>query len=329
MPRMKRTLVRAALIGIIVAATPMAASGQTAPLPEGIIQPGVSISGLDVSGLSTQDAKSKVLNDLVAGRRAPLALTFRGQALQIDPDAVGYKAGVDAAVIAALQAVPVPGTPLDVPLEESITTSKLKDVLSWRAREDAVPARNATVRLGRDFRPVVTKAKVGYAIDIPKSVALLGPAFVTARPVTPYALPEKTVAPQTTSVGNVVVIVRREFKLRLYRGETRIRTYPIAVGQPAYPTPTGNYAVIVKQMHPTWFPPDSPWAAGLGPVPPGVGNPLGTRWIGTSAPAIGMHGTPVASSIGTAASHGCIRMYMADVENLYPRVQIGTPVFIR
>ncbi len=329
MPWMQRTLVRAALAGVIIATTPMAALAQTAPLPEGIIQPGVFISGLDVSGLSTQDAKRKVLNDLVAGRRAPLALTFRGQALQINPDAVGYKAAVDAAVIAALQAVPVPGIPLDVPLEESITTSKLKDVLIWRAREDAIPALNATVRLGRGFRPVVTKAKVGYVIDIPRAVALLGPAFVTAHPATPYALPEKTVAPQTTSVGSVLVLVRREFKLRLYRGETRIRTYPVAVGQPAYPTPTGNYVVIVKQMHPTWFPPDSPWAAGLGPVPPGVSNPLGTRWIGTSAPAIGMHGTPVPSSIGSAASHGCIRMYMVDVEDLYPKVQIGTPVFIR
>ena len=61
----------------------------------------------------------------------------------------------------------------------------------------------------------------------------------------------------------------------------------------------------------------------------GPGNPLGTRWIGTSAPAIGIHGTPVPSSIGTRASHGCIRMYIPDVERLYRQVEIGTRVYIR
>ena len=73
--------------------------------------------------------------------------------------------------------------------------------------------------------------------------------------------------------------------------------------------------------------PSSPWAAGLGPIPPGPGNPLGTRWIGTSAPGIGIHGTHAPSTVGTAASHGCIRMYMSDVEWLFERVRVGTPVF--
>jgi lipoprotein-anchoring transpeptidase ErfK/SrfK len=63
-------------------------------------------------------------------------------------------------------------------------------------------------------------------------------------------------------------------------------------------------------------------------VPPGVSNPLGTRWMGTSAPAIGIHGTPLPGSIGSAASHGCIRMRIPDAEYLYDRVEIGTPVII-
>ena len=71
-----------------------------------------------------------------------------------------------------------------------------------------------------------------------------------------------------------------------------------------------------------------PWAAGLEPVPPGVNNPLGTRWIGTSAPDIGFHATPMESTVGTAASHGCMRMHREDVERLYELVRIGTPVDI-
>ena len=96
---------------------------------------------------------------------------------------------------------------------------------------------------------------------------------------------------------------------------------------PAHPTPLGRYRVVMKERNPTWNPPDSPWAAGLGPVPPGPANPLGTRWIGTSASGIGIHGTPAPSTVGTAASHGCIRMYMSEVEWLFERVRIGTPVF--
>ena len=76
------------------------------------------------------------------------------------------------------------------------------------------------------------------------------------------------------------------------------------------------------------MPPNSPWAAGLEPVPPGVDNPLGTRWIGTSAPDIGFHATPQESTVGTAASHGCMRMRRVDVERLYELVRVGTAVDI-
>ena len=126
----------------------------------------------------------------------------------------------------------------------------------------------------------------------------------------------------------MIVIRRGSRRLYLYKKEQFVRSFSIAVGQPAYPTPLGRYRVISRERNPSWDPPSSPWAAGLGPIPPGPGNPLGTRWIGTSAPAIGIHGTPVPSSVGTAASHGCIRMYMSDVEWLFERVRVGTPVFI-
>ena len=70
------------------------------------------------------------------------------------------------------------------------------------------------------------------------------------------------------------------------------------------------------------------WAAGKQPIPPGPGNPLGTRWMGISAPYVGIHGTPDAASIGYSASHGCVRMLIPQVEWLFERVEVGTPVFI-
>lgn len=128
-------------------------------------------------------------------------------------------------------------------------------------------------------------------------------------------------------VGKIVVDIS-ERTLRLYRDGKVFKSYKVAVGQPAYPTPTGTYKVVNKQVDPTWMPPSSPWAKGLGPIPPGPGNPLGTRWIGTSAPAVGIHGTYADYSVGTAASHGCMRMHIKDVEELYTHVSVGMPVII-
>lgn len=116
--------------------------------------------------------------------------------------------------------------------------------------------------------------------------------------------------------------------LTVFANGKKVKTYSVAIGQAQYPTPTGSYRIITKEKNPTWNPPDSPWAKGLGPIPPGPGNPLATRWIGTSAPAIGIHGTYAGYSIGTAASHGCLRMHIPDVEELYEMVNVGMPVVI-
>ncbi len=129
-------------------------------------------------------------------------------------------------------------------------------------------------------------------------------------------------------VGRIVVDLS-EFSLRLIRDGRVVKKYRVAIGAPGYPTPTGTFEVIDMQKNPAWFPPDSPWARGLGVIPPGPGNPLGTRWIGTSAPAIGIHGTYADYSIGTAASHGCMRMHIPEVEALYEEVSLGMPVTIK
>lgn len=142
--------------------------------------------------------------------------------------------------------------------------------------------------------------------------------------------PTGTVGPRTLQamVGRIVIDLS-QFKLRLIRDGKVVKTYKVAIGQPAYPTPTGTFRVVNKQTNPTWIPPSSPWAKGLGPIPPGPGNPLGTRWIGTSADAVGIHGTYAGYSVGTPASHGCLRMHIPEVEALYDEVSVGMPVIIK
>ena len=131
------------------------------------------------------------------------------------------------------------------------------------------------------------------------------------------------------ALSGQIVVDLGDLKLYLYRDGKLVKSYSVATGQAEFPTPTGSYVVTSKVMNPTWFPPNSEWAKDAKPIPPGIENPLGTRWIGTSAPAVGIHGTPDDSSIGTYASHGCIRMHIWDVEDLFERVVIGLPVIIR
>ena len=130
--------------------------------------------------------------------------------------------------------------------------------------------------------------------------------------------------------GQIVVDIG-SLRLYLYRDGKLVKSYPVATGQPAWPTPTGSYAIVNMQMDPTWLPPNSDWARNAEPIPPGAENPLGTRWMGTSAPGVGMHGVPPSedSSIGTYASHGCIRMHNWDAVDLFGRVVLGMPVIIR
>jgi len=132
-----------------------------------------------------------------------------------------------------------------------------------------------------------------------------------------------------TATQGKLIIDKSKFQLSAYRDGKLIGVFPVAIGQPAFPSPTGTFVVTEKLKNPTWIPPNSPWAKGLEPIPPGSTNPLGTRWIGTSAPAVGIHGTPQAFTIGHAASHGCIRMRIPDVERLFNYVDVGETVVFR
>jgi lipoprotein-anchoring transpeptidase ErfK/SrfK len=148
----------------------------------------------------------------------------------------------------------------------------------------------------------------------------------------PVPIQYRTLKPAVTrrNFKPVIVIRRGSHRLYLYRGVhmRRRAIFGVAVGQPIYPTPIGKFTIVTMQRNPWWYPPDTAWAAGASPIPPGPGNPLGTRWMGLSASGVGIHGTPDAASIGYSASHGCIRMRIPDAEWLFERVEVGSTVFI-
>ena len=138
-----------------------------------------------------------------------------------------------------------------------------------------------------------------------------------------------------TSQGVTAKTIKVVLLLGNHQQQDQARTMPggsapvdHATGQPAYPTPAGRFQIVVKWVNPWWYPPASPWAAGESPTPPGPGNPLVTRWMGLSAPGVGIHGTPQPQSIGYSLSHGCIRMLIPQAEWLFDHVTVGTTVFI-
>jgi lipoprotein-anchoring transpeptidase ErfK/SrfK len=142
--------------------------------------------------------------------------------------------------------------------------------------------------------------------------------------------PRVTMADLERSSGTAIVVNRSAFRLTLYKRLKPAKTYSIAVGQIGLETPAGLYHIQNKAVNPAWSVPNSDWAGDLaGKVIPGGApdNPLKARWMGIFAGA-GIHGTDAIGSIGTAASHGCVRMRIPDVIELYDQVPVGAPVYI-
>ena len=151
----------------------------------------------------------------------------------------------------------------------------------------------------------------------------------TSRVVLPVSLTKAKIT--QANIGKAILVVRTTCYMSLYQGTTRLRIYRCAVGQPRYPMPLGLWTIIKKNPAPTWTNPYDDWSMGMPSfIGPGPNNPLGTRALYLNADGIRIHGIPVSEndSIGTQASHGCIRLVRKNVEDLYPLVPLGTPVYI-
>jgi lipoprotein-anchoring transpeptidase ErfK/SrfK len=304
-----------------------AAAGARADEPGGVlghysparIADGVTVGETLVGGMTGEQARTAIR----ASFRQPIAVDLPAHTFFVSPSRLGVPL-ITHAVKQAL--VAAPGE--TVALEVLVDRPRLNAYSAELARDFSHPAVDAQVRLRR-LRPVISEEKVGLEVRAGPLARALGAAFL-AGTHGPIEVRHSTLAPKVmrSDIRSVIVIQRSANRLFLYRGEHKRTKLGVATGQPSYPTPLGEFAIVSKQLNPWWYPPDSDWAAGLSPVPPGPGNPLGTRWMGLSVPGVGIHGTPDAASIGYSASHGCVRMRIPDAEWLFEHVSEGTPVFI-
>ncbi len=306
------------------------------------ILPGVSISGVDVGGMTRDEAVRTVSAKIDLSLSSDLLVQAAGKSWHVTPASLGMHADVEGAVDRALAIADsmsfisrVYHRIADRPVKRAVEVGYAYDAARIQAfveqTAEAVdePAVDAAIELV-DGRLVKQHARDGRALKTGLAAARIRAAL--SQHLASVTIPVRRVEPEVTdsALGRTIVVNLSENHLYFYKGLKVDRDYPVATAKPGYVTPAGTWEVVNKVENPTWVnPAPDGWGAGEPLViPPGPGNPLGTRALYLSAPGIRIHGTYDSGSIGTYASHGCIRMFISDSEELFPLVPIGTKVII-
>lgn len=302
--------------------------------------PGTRIGGVLVGGRSIADAKSVLEEAFVAPLHDPIRLEAAGASVTVAPWDLGMRidtGGVLRRTHARQQARPLPqrvwtritGDPRDVELDHYIEEGALRRRLEQVAVEVDRDVRDASLELLEDGSLRIVPDEFGRRLDVEHAAARIAEALQAgARSVD---LPVHVTQPERTAADfrQVILIKTRSNTLDLYEDGKVVRAYRVATGTGGYPTPAGLFHITAMRKNPSWGNPGTPWAANLPPyIPPGRNNPLGTRAMNLSASGIRIHGTPEANSIGSNASHGCVRMHMRQAEELFELVGVDTPVLI-
>ena len=306
----------------------------------GKLLPGIVIAGVDVGGMTPAEAFRAVD---AAGRiqlDRKITVRYKEKTWTVTPRDLGAKSNardlVDEAAAASNDtgmltkaAMAVFGDELDLESELAITYPRqgIKGFIQGVATAlDREPI-DASVDYSSGWIEFI-EAKEGRTVLLKQSRRALSRALKRERDRVTLAV--KTTQPAVTEQKWDKVLLLRigENKLYLYQDGKITHEYTVATGLPEYPTPTGEYYITEKRYLPTWVNPDPEgWGASMpASIGPGPGNPLGTRALNWSIGGIRFHGTEATYSLGYAASHGCVRLSMPDIEELYDLVDVGTPI---
>jgi lipoprotein-anchoring transpeptidase ErfK/SrfK len=313
------------------------------------IAPGVKIGGVDVGGRDADSARKIIKREVVAPLQQPVVVTYDGKDYTLSPKQLRETADVDGMVQEAIDRSRqggildrvtryASGGEVDADLEPRVKYDKkaVKDFVNQLAGEiDQDPEDASVVPADGGAKLQKRAGEAGLAVEKgPTTDAIYEAAQSPGRdqairPVVKQTKPEVTTKDLPRAYARYIVINRSSFTLRFFHHLKLERSYPIAVGQQGLETPAGLYHAQDKQVNPYWHVPNSAWAGSLAGqvIPPGPSNPLQARWIGIFDGA-GIHGTSDIGSLGSAASHGCVRMSVPDVIDLYDRVEVGDPIYV-
>jgi lipoprotein-anchoring transpeptidase ErfK/SrfK len=311
-----------------------------------VIAEGVTVAGVDVGGMRVDDAQRVIARELREPLERPISVVRGGKRFTLSAQDAGVHADVTGMVDEALEqsrdgnivsrvARDLTGgeentqVPARVTYDEAAIDGLVRRVRRSvnRAPRDAEVDFPAMVKVkeqnGRAVKTAVLRQRLAQALTVPGvGRRVKAPVRVTR--------PEVTQADLADKYPIVLVADRGNFQLRLYKQLQLVKEYTVAVGAVGFDTPAGLYHIQNKAVDPAWSVPDSDWAGDLaGTVVPGgvPENPLKERWLGIYDGA-GIHGTDQTYSLGSAASHGCIRMAIPDVIELYDQVPVGAPIYI-
>jgi lipoprotein-anchoring transpeptidase ErfK/SrfK len=311
-----------------------------------LIAEGVTVAGIDVGGMRVDEARRAVNRRLAEPLEQPIAVVRAKKRFNLSAEDAGVRADVAGMVDEALEesregniftrvARDLRGgeettrVAARVTYDEAAVAGLVERVKKGLNR----PARDAEVEFPSLER---TEEKRGLKVRAARLEQRLAQALTVPGAERRVRAPAKVIQPKVTQAEledkySVVLIAdRASFKLRYYERLRLAREYTVAVGALGFDTPAGLYHIQNKAVDPAWSVPESDWAGELaGTVVPGgvPENPLKARWLGIYDGA-GIHGTDQTYSLGTAASHGCIRMAIPDVIELYDNVPVGAPIYI-
>jgi lipoprotein-anchoring transpeptidase ErfK/SrfK len=338
---------RLTVISGVLVTTVVASAGGVVGLSaasSGKIAKGVHVGEIDLGGLSAADAKARLTREFVEPLKQPIVVERRGKRFQLGPKEAKLTADLDATVASAVDASQQ-GNALSQAWRTATGSQLNKDLpVKVTASDDAIlrfvdRVRRGVDREGKDAtltfvddRPVVSKSQVGMKVDTP-ALRKLVTASVTDPERKIIVPPVKASQPKVSAASlrkqhyKVLTVNRTTHTLRIFKNFKLEKKYSVAVGMQGLDTPAGTYTINDKQENPSWHVPMSAWAGSLAGtvVPPGPSNPIKARWMGFFDGA-GIHGTSDDASIGSNASHGCVRMHVSDVIDLYPRVPVGTTI---
>ncbi|MFM8562173.1 MAG: L,D-transpeptidase family protein [Solirubrobacterales bacterium] len=311
------------------------------------VAPGVDVGGVEIGGLTRDEAIAKLKRDYLGELQQPVVASYEGKSWKLTPEQANVSVNVDQSVDAALERSrqenfvvrayrSISGKPLGASVSTSVSYDRgaVGAFVKRVSKAVDVPARDASLDFGSGS-PAPVASKDGKGVKETRLRREVRAALST--PGAPHDIKVRTkqLRPKVTTgelaekYPTLIVVSRGSFQLTLYKNLKPAKTYTVALGAAGYDTPSGLYAIQDKQVDPVWNVPNSEWAGDLAgqSIPPGPDNPLKARWMGIANGA-GIHGTSDIGSLGSAASHGCVRMAEGDVIDLFDRVEVGTPVYI-
>ncbi|HEX9416919.1 MAG TPA: L,D-transpeptidase family protein [Gaiellaceae bacterium] len=339
-------LLVAALVVVVACGGVVAAAYGYDRAQSDMIAKGVHVRGINIGGLSASAARDKLRRAYKVLER-PLVLRYHRGHLVLSGREAQVEVNIDQLVDQALARSrhgffisrawrDLTGGHVDTTLRPRVHYSPVvvqSTVEKLRGRIDIEPV-DAVLEPSYD-RVVIKSGHRGSEVKASLLRWRMRHALVSRHAARRIKVPVRRVPPKVTvdtlrkQNPSYITIDRGAFTLRVYKNLKFVKSYGIAVGQAGLETPEGVYHVQDKQVDPWWHVPNSAWAGSLAGqvIPPGPSDPLKARWMGIFNGA-GIHGTEETWSIGHAVSHGCVRMLIPDVIDLYDRVSVGTPVYI-